>query len=195
MTPELHISDPQIDEYAAGVLAPEALPGLEEHLLVCKECQVRLQAADEFTKLFRAAAAEPDIHPTSIWTSVWRRFIPVPAIAAVACASVLIVSRFSSSSGVPATVLLQSLRGPEASAVIAPRKPALLLFDLPSLDTSAYDVEVVDDNGGRVLNPVVRLQDGHLSVLVSKLPAGSYWVRVYRRSSHELIVEYGLKAK
>jgi hypothetical protein len=70
------------------------------------------------------------------------------------------------------------------------------VFDLPSVhDAASYEVEVVDDAGRPVLNPVAQVKDGRLSVLAPKMGPGSYWVRVYRNDGHRLIVEYALQAK
>jgi hypothetical protein len=96
----------------------------------------------------------------------------------------------------PATVLMQSLRGPDAPAQVAAGRPALLVFDLvPSPGVNEYEARIVNPVGVEILAAKVSSKDGRLAVLVERLPPGSYWVRVFRSDNREPIAEYGLRAR
>ena len=196
--PEPHISDEHLDQYALGKLPEERLAGVEEHLLFCQACQFRLESADEFAKLFREAAVQPGVrsHPG------WRLFRSPRAAgwtlaAAAALATFFVVEApFRRSLVPPATVYLQSLRGPDTAAQIARGRSALLAFDLiPEAGTSGYVVRIVNPVGNQIATAVVALKDGRLTALVDGLPPGSYWVRIFRADSPDPLAEYGLRVK
>lgn len=50
------ISEDAIEQYAMNKLPESEMEPLEEHLLVCLPCQDRVQLADEFLAVLRAAA-------------------------------------------------------------------------------------------------------------------------------------------
>lgn len=50
-----HPSDDDLELYALGRLTEPDLGRVEEHLLVCEECRVRLDEEDAFVKAVRAA--------------------------------------------------------------------------------------------------------------------------------------------
>ena len=53
-----HISDDTLERYAMESLRGSESQPLEEHLLVCSECQERLDAELEFVAVMRGAAAK-----------------------------------------------------------------------------------------------------------------------------------------
>ena len=53
--PWLHLSDLELELYSLNRLHPAFLPAMEEHLLVCPECAVRLEAFDEYHKVIKQA--------------------------------------------------------------------------------------------------------------------------------------------
>ena len=53
-----HISDDTLERYAMESLRGSESEPLEEHLLICSECQERLDGAIEFVTAMRGAAAE-----------------------------------------------------------------------------------------------------------------------------------------
>ena len=72
--------------------------------------------------------------------------------AAVAAAVVLIVAGHKAPAVAPATVFLQSLRGPERVCKIDAGKPAVLVFDISRLpDGQEYDATIVDSLGAEIL--------------------------------------------
>jgi len=190
-----HIDDDVLEQYALGSLGPELLAAIEEHLLTCRDCQTRLIAVDEFIGLFRAAAVQPDARPRPLWQRLFNfRWTAAFAVAAAVC--FLIFLEFRKPPMTPATVFMQSLRGPEAVAAITAGKPVRLVFDLtPTGAARDYEVRVVNPLGTQVLAIPVEFNNGHLSVLIEKLGVGSYWVRIYNRANSEPIAEYGLRTE
>ena len=61
--PTQHIEDEVLDRYAVGNLPLESIPEVEEHLLVCSQCQGRLTELDDFLIHFRKAASQIDGRP------------------------------------------------------------------------------------------------------------------------------------
>jgi hypothetical protein len=190
-----HIDEDVLDRYASGSLRPELLAAIEEHLLTCPDCQTRLIAVDEFIGLFRAAATQPDARPQPAWQRLFNaRWIGAAAVVAAVLALVFV--EFPRPRMMPATVFMQSLRGPEAVAAVTAGKPVRLVFDLtPTGAVRDYEVQIVDLLGTQVLAIPVEFNNGQLSVLIPKLGVGSYWARIYRRANSELIAEYGLRAE
>src|ERR1700687_4868982 len=90
--PELHINDELLDQYALGILPEEFLAGVEEHLLICEECQSRLDASDEFAMLFRAAAVQPDARSQRRWRMFWNHPAASWTAAAVAVLAILLLA-------------------------------------------------------------------------------------------------------
>jgi anti-sigma factor RsiW len=192
--PQSHINDDELDLYALGRLSSEALPQVEEHLLVCEACQIRLRQSDEFTALFRHAAAQPDARPKSHWARLWRRPVGLAAAAAAMLAVLVVVTRREGSPVAPAIVSMQSLRGPEAPARVDSGRPAILVFDIETSSPASYEARLVDREGNELRKPRTAAQDGRLTVPLEALPEGSYWVRVYRAGESDPIAEYGLQA-
>jgi hypothetical protein len=97
----------------------------------------------------------------------------------------------------PATVLLQSLRGPETQSEVTSGTSGLLVFDVPiSPGHTGYQVEIVDTGGKPVLKGDGQVKDDHLTFRIEKLAPATYWVRVYTKApERELLAEYGLRVK
>jgi predicted anti-sigma-YlaC factor YlaD len=197
--PELHINDELLDQYALGTLPGEQLAGLEEHLLFCEACQSRLDAAEEFEMLFREAAVQAGARSHHRWRLSWNHRAvgwTGAALAAALAILLLVAGPLHKSPMAPATVFLQSLRGPDAPAQVTTGRPCLLVFDIvPTAGVNQYEARIVNPIGVEILAAAVSLKDGHLAVLVDKLPPGSYWVRVFRTDNGDPIAEYGLRAK
>ena len=52
-----HISEDTMERYALGRIPDLAGAPLEEHLLICLTCQMRLEETKEFIKVMKAATA------------------------------------------------------------------------------------------------------------------------------------------
>lgn len=201
--PELHIDDELLDQYALGILSQERLAGVEEHLLICGACQSRLDASDEFAMLFRETAVQPDVRSQPGWRVFWNHRMfgnRGPAswtVAAAAAFSILLLvaGPFRKPPTAQSTVFMQSLRSTDAPAQVTAGRPALLVFDIPAAGGNDYEARFVNPVGIEILAAKVSSKDGRLVVLVDRLPAGSYWVRVFRTDNREPIAEYGLRAK
>src|SRR5450631_3776591 len=89
--PDPHFNDEVLDQYSLGVLSPQLLGGVEEHLLTCENCQSRLDASDEFAMLFRAAAVQPDTRSPRGWRMLWNRPVANWTAAAVSMAAILLI--------------------------------------------------------------------------------------------------------
>ena len=55
-----HIEDDLIERYSMGRLTEPELSEVEEHLLICTQCQERVEAEDRFTRAARAALSRPE---------------------------------------------------------------------------------------------------------------------------------------
>jgi hypothetical protein len=188
-----HLDDRQIDEYSTGVLPEPLLAQAEEHLLACTECQQRLVQTDEFVALFREAVQEqaPARAGWRSWSPFGRTAAWVGAAAVVALA---VVIPLQVREGPTATIMLQSLRGPESTVQTSSRTPLRLVFDVPAAD--AGRVQIVDLAGKQVAETAAESASGSAVAKVEGLPRGSYWVRLYAKSNPaELLSEYALKAK
>ena len=53
-----HISDEALEQYAMHTLSEPGCATVEEHLLVCPECQDQLHTLDRYVSAMRAAAAK-----------------------------------------------------------------------------------------------------------------------------------------
>ena len=56
--PALHANDEELEQFSVGQLAGNARTRLEEHLLICESCRVRLDEQMAYNDAMRYAAAE-----------------------------------------------------------------------------------------------------------------------------------------
>ena len=194
---ERHISDTDFERYAMNSLPEVETATLEEHLLVCPECQDRLQEADAHVRAMQAAARrlrqEEQNEKVARWPAWFR---PAWGLAlAAAMAALIVVGVRTPGNTVPVAVMLEASRGPLAAHAPAPAgKPLTLKMDLAELPAApGYHAEVVDQTGRRLWEGAAAIRAGRAAVDISKpLPAGRYYVRLYSASS-ELLREYGLE--
>ncbi len=50
-----HLSDDVLERYAMGSLPERDMTGIEEHFLICEECQDRLKLTDAYLAAMRSA--------------------------------------------------------------------------------------------------------------------------------------------
>jgi hypothetical protein len=195
--PTSHIEEDLLDQYAMATLPEGLVAEVEEHLLICSFCQKRLVETDEFLTIFREAAnqmgARPARQPRRFWPS--RAIAWASAAAAVAALLAFLISaERHDAKPPPATLFMQSLRGPGAAAHIVSDRPYRLVFDLPVQATVDYEVDIVDEVGNGILTIRAEVRNGQLLVPLEKLERGSYWVRVFRaQPDKQLVAEYGLR--
>jgi hypothetical protein len=207
-----HISERNFEEYCLSRVRGTDLEELEDHLLVCSQCQIRLHETDFYVRTMRQAmvelareeAARGDHGFFNLARKILLRMggpLPMGGLVAVSALALLLgvgplLSTYSK--GWPVTVSLESARGGDAelTARAPERTPLALSLDLTGLPLEAsYQVRLVDAKGTQVLEAVSRPTKGRLVVsLHSRLRRGSYWVRLYDRNDPRTALrEYGLR--
>jgi hypothetical protein len=199
-----HVSEDRLEEYCLGRVPAAELDELENHLLICPECQDRCREADSYVKTMREAVQSLAVEQPRGWTGFFaslRRPVPAAACAGVA-ALVLIwgIGPVLRNTGVakPVAVTLESTRGgPDSLRAHAPeRTPLALTLDLTGVaPLPAYEIRVVDANGAPVMQSSARPAGSRLVLHApARLARGTYWVRVYDRAQLRMpLREYGLE--
>lgn len=207
MMSEGHTSEEVLEEYSRGTLPDAEAAVVEEHLLICPQCQGRLAEIDAFVDATRQAASRLQMSPPTTWEEIWhglwrwltRRPAPLAAATALAVllAIVAIAWRVGNRDEPAFSVYLQAVRGGETLLnVRAPLgRPLLLELDpvgLPVLPS--YRLEIVDARGAAVFEATARHHATAITVEVARrLSAGAYWIRLYEpHPSRTLLREFGL---
>jgi hypothetical protein len=207
----VHATEELLEEYSFGRIYEPQLGRLEEHLLICPQCQSTLTGIDEYTSLMKSGLASfererqclpiPPVHQAFSL----RFAFPQGSIANLLLAAAFLLApvgitavawRMQSSvaTAPAATVKLIALRGGEGDVAHAPsRSPLDLVFDRTDLPPDlSYRAEVVSSSGRQVWSGNVQITEQRLSARVSNpLRAGVYWVRLYS-SGGKLLREFGL---
>lgn len=190
------LSEQELDDYVFNRLEGAALDSAEEHLLLCAQCQSRVEAELDFVRGFRAAAAA---RAKALPVRIWRWAAPASVAASVLLGVWLLTEAPPSVPGQaePVLVSLNVTRGlPLGDAAVAPAgKPIRLsarLDELPALP--GYDVEVAGAGGGLILRRPVAAAGGKIELdLEEPMKAGVYWVRI--RGSGALLREFALRVE
>jgi hypothetical protein len=190
-----HLGAEDLEKYSMGTSSPEETARVEEHLLACEGCQERLRENDEYLLAMRTASQQIRRDEKSAKPREWRFPAWLPALAAVACA-LLVVAVLTLRSGRPGpavAVSLTALRSNGAGISAPSGRELLPRPDLTGLaESSSYRLEVVDETGHPVRQgKVERAQKG---IQIPGLGAGLYFVRVYLPAG-ELLREYGLEVR
>jgi hypothetical protein len=202
-----HFAEALLEKYAVGCLSDGQTALIEEHLLICFECQVRLSGIDEYAQVMRVAAAELKTEPVprkpSLPELIFGRSgsgplsIPKPVWAAgVTVLAVALLIPHRPQAGVPSEITLSGSRGvniplmPHGSS----RGKILLRIDTATIPRSlSYQLRVVDAAGREVWRTSVSPQNREILALIPvELRAGRYWVRLFTASDLKLLQEYGL---
>lgn len=197
-----HIAEDALELYVMGRLSEPETETVEEHLLVCHQCQDLLEETEEFVNAIRVAArelekepeAQPQVQlrPEPKGESWWRRLftIPAPMIAAAACAMLaffVLIPREKPN----AVVDLRAMRGAEAGAVAPPNASLTMNLSLTGVESpGSLRIEIADAVGNIVRKADVERKGEQATAHADGLKAGTYWVRLY--SGNELLREYGL---
>jgi hypothetical protein len=200
-----HPSEEILEEYIFNRLSEVPTAQVEEHLLICQNCQDAVTETERFVSALKVAARQP-VPPIGPVRSAWRngpkalpRFTPrtslAPALALVILALV-VVWQHPQEASAPVAVTLSSLRGADSLSPAPAGKPLLLSIESPDLAPGReYRVEVVDAEGRPVWKGAVAQAGGKLLGQMPKAVSnGVYWVRLYGPDS-ELVKEFGLSAK
>jgi hypothetical protein len=202
-----HIDEDVLELYSLGRLAETQSSGLEEHLLICRACQERLEQTDDFVRAFRMAVRgkpQPEkrvAHRRRWWNWAGAGWQPIPVGAALALVAMGVIALAPRS--VPTEeieVRLSALRGSGSGALatVPAQRMLRLNLDAQALPGQSYRIELADARGRQLwqsLSPV-RVESESLHTTVARLvPAGLYWVRLYDPISGQLAREYGLNVR
>jgi hypothetical protein len=192
-------------------LPGEMVPEFEEHLFVCENCRVRLEQAEQFLSVARAACAEvrrDQKNPVRnrmafTWLLGGPRGALAGAFAILVMALGIPVLRDAMretprASLATSEVHLQMWRGigEDMSAHAAPGK-LILHADVSELrQMPVYVLQLVSKSGSEIWKGKVPAIESQLRQEVP-LPVrvGGYWVRVYGANGSDLLREYGLEVK
>jgi hypothetical protein len=198
MNANCHIDEEEIERYSMGAMPEGAIAPLEEHLLICEPCQLRLAQTDVYVAAMRRASARLRAAPLKPGLP-WLRFPRlVPALAGMAVLMVaagLWLSRLDLGEAYPFAVDLAATRGAAIEAQAPAGRWLLLRLDLANLPASpGYRLEMVDRSGNRVWQATVPARGSKADFKVPRTQPGVYFVRVYRPPG-ELLREYGLEVE
>ncbi len=196
-----HASDECLEQYAQGSLEEPLLGEIEEHLLLCSQCQENLKEIDAYRAAMRSAAAQLEGEEESrkrFWTQISaamtvRRLGWILALGAVAIIGLSMrVWMSASDSSRPVALILETTRGSELRHAPA-RRPLELSLDTTALAAyPTYQVETVDAMGRVQAQFEARESEGKVRASLAKgLRPGNYFIRLYS-PSHELLREFGL---
>jgi hypothetical protein len=199
-------SHPDVDEmekYLIGNTSPSEVEEIEEHLLLCEPCQSAFQQVEADALALKNACAKMERKRIRVVERPRRWWqMPVPATAIAATCSLFLAGGIalqywngSRATSPEADIVLSATRGTQGEAsrsgVVGGR--VHLHVDVSSLTPSSrYELEIVDENGGRVWERAVTPQGSALDVRVDKrLSAGQYWVRL-KDPSGSVLQEFSL---
>jgi hypothetical protein len=199
-----HVGEDALEDYAFRRLSPDETAGLEEHLLICDDCQSALEDVDQYICLMQTATlCIRRERRQNIWKSLQGGSIPLrEALRNVAAGGLLgvliltmLVITWKPEKSAAAPVTLASFRGADSTLMAhAPaRQPLDLAIDAVDIPaTDGYRIEIVNAMGKPAWNGPLSSGGGKLTALVPiRLGAGIYWVRLYG-SDMELLREFGL---
>ncbi len=210
-----HPSEEILERYALSRVGASDLEPIEEHLLVCPQCQERLSEADHYVVAMRDAARlllneQPKAAPvasSSLWgkrkpSLHWgmRWLWPAGAFAVAALALSLAVPKQLSQGGTPEDVALAVSRGAaqDLLTTVAAGRPLRLDIDLTEIPAaSSYRLDLVNDEGQLVWSGAGVGVRNQLHFAPSRLLlSGKYWARLYAVSGSPVLVrEYGMEAR
>lgn len=183
-----HLDEEEIEKYSVGDTAKSDLARVEEHLLLCRSCQQRVESADIIVHSMQQATArcrmEPERAPR--WLGMPRFVLPLAA-AFLVLAAILIPRDFIGGSHPPFAIGLAATRGAGIEAKAPEDTPLALQLDVTGLPAAAsYKLEMVDGTGIQVWTGTFP------GANVKPTPAGTYFVRLYSPAG-DLLREYGLE--
>jgi anti-sigma factor RsiW len=188
-----HIEEATLERYSMGSLADEAAAEVEQHLLLCEACQIRVTEADAYIRAVKGAVPELPVAGER-WRWNFRLLIPAFAVCAllIATAVVRLSPRIDQS---PTAVALFAMRGSDTNAQGPARRTLLLRPDLNGLPASpSYRLDVVDTSGSLKWRGVLATDAKSPSLIVPPQSSGVYFVRVSLPSGR-LLREYALELR
>jgi hypothetical protein len=215
-----HPTEELLEEYIFGRVCEPALTDLEEHLLVCVPCQIKLQELDDYTALMKSATGAWDQDRKAFRAGsipglgISKKFtipkIPGPGVLLAAGLMAVLVSAFSVRAHIPwhwqpvapaTSVKLMAMRGGDAKggqadglAQAPSGQPLDLAIDGANLPPApGYRLEVVNQSGHEIWSGAAMVTGTKLSAHIAAGPrSGVYWVRLYS-SSGDFLREFGMR--
>ncbi len=198
-----HPNEDVLEMYAMGNTSEAETEAIEEHILICENCQNLLEDTETYVVSMRNALREASQEPAkeSFSVSAWMANLfstPTPIWIASAVTVLLLAffvqTRNPGSYDAPVAVALSATRG-ESFSVRADGPLALDLDARGLASGSNYQVQLVNGTGKQVWeqNPV-SVNNGHIQVNVAKrFSAGQYFVRIM--SNNAISREYSLEIR
>jgi hypothetical protein len=192
----LHETDEQLELFALDRLPEAVVERIEEHLMICDSCRMRLEDIAQFAHSMRSALRTMQLGPVPArrgWFEGWKLRFAFAGALAFALLLSFVAYRNGSNRSLPlvATITLSALRG--GAPAVPPARETELTLD--GVDGQQLTVELVDAAGRSQWSGVGDAADGKLRVKVGKsLEPGTYFVRL-NSSGGELLREYGFQVK
>ena len=197
-----HIADDVLEKYVMNTLAEQDVGPVEEHLLVCSDCQERVTETEEFIQVTKAALRDGEHKPAARAAragghgGVLHSWFTLPLLSAAVAAVVLgfVLPRHAviPQAG-PNQVRLYAMRGSDSLKHALAGEP--LTVDLEASELSPalrYRVNVVNSEGKQVWSGLAEQVGSDIRITLDPAPRpGRYWFRVYRDT--DLVREYGLE--
>ena len=186
-----HPTEDLLEEYSFGRIREPELTALEEHLLICTQCQTQLLAIDEYRSVLKSGIAAFERDRQSALAPSPRAFPKLTGRMLLAAAALLTFSgaiawrRYGPARDVsePMTVRLIALRGSggDGSAHARAGRRLELVIDRMDLPPSlSYRLEIVGSSGRQVWSGITRVAGQDISADVNDhFHLGVYWVRLY----------------
>jgi hypothetical protein len=188
-----HLDDDLIERYSLERLDETELAGVEEHLLICSQCQDRVESEDQYVRAARAALSREESSMRAspgAWSFISSRGTIVACAGALALLVVFLLP-VASRPPVFETVRLSAVRGTATEGTARANTPLRLRLDATSLAPAALTVEIADGAGKSIWKQPGTLKGNELFVeMADPLPAGNYWVRLY--SGNDQVREFSL---
>ncbi len=199
----VHPTEDLLEEYSFGRVAEPALAPLEEHLLLCGQCQTQLVSIDEYRALMKSGITAFERERKSA-------FVPPPGLAfpklpgsvMFAAAILLMVAgviawrvyRPASGASDVTSVRLIALRGSVGDGSAHARAGQRLELVIDGMDfpsSASYRLEIVSSSGRPVWSGPTRVAGPDISAAVdAHFQTGVYWVRLYAGARE--LREFGL---
>jgi hypothetical protein len=199
----VHPTEDLLEEYSFGRICEPALTPLEEHLLLCAQCQAQLLEIDEYRAVLKSGIAAFERNRQSAFAPSPSFVFPkLPGRILVAAAVLLMVAgvlgwrvyRPSTEVSDATTVRLIALRGNggDGSAHARAGRRLKLVIDPTDLPSSlSYRLEIVSSSGQPVWSGITRVAGQDISADAdADFQSGVYWVRLY--SGEKVLREFGL---
>jgi len=207
-----HVAEEQLEQYAMGSLPQSEEANLEEHILLCPECQDSLEEMDVYLRSMRVAMSRLNSQESNDLRRSpggWFGHVRMPglvlgATVALGLILLLVYKTVRPSPGAtelaPVAVVLEAVRGPGgvAHSQVPRGQPLLLQADLAGLPPQGLcELEVVNGEGKPLSRSQATAIGTRLEGRIDKgLPAGQYWVRVYSPNSPAVpLREYSLRVE